>query len=175
MMMEANVQTDEDAYDNDDDWLVIITDGNEHGVGDKGDDDGNEEGDNQIIDNAEKGFDQPRHQKSRFSLPRSVDEQAGSDEVEHAEESQHHHHRNRISHLRVIFTEEIFAGVTKPCSGIVQMFQMLLLKVEVVENPRGDNSKPTETQSATQNSQECPDKIQSSNDENSSLKMATAE
>ena len=68
MMMEANVQTDEDAYDNDDDWLVIITDGNEHGVGDKGDDDGNEEGDDQIIDKAKKGFDQPRHQKSRFSL-----------------------------------------------------------------------------------------------------------
>ena len=54
----------EDGDDDDDDWLLIITDSNEHGVGGGG---GDNEGD-QVIDKAEKGFDHPRHQKSRFSL-----------------------------------------------------------------------------------------------------------
>ena len=59
----------EDGDDDDDDWLLIITDSNEHGVGGGGgdNDDDNYKGD-QVIDKAEKGFDHPRHQKSRFSL-----------------------------------------------------------------------------------------------------------
>ena len=37
-----------------------------------------------------------RHNNHDDHLPRPVDEQTGSDKVEQAEESQHHHHRNRI-------------------------------------------------------------------------------
>merc|ERR550525_540895 len=88
-----------------------------------------------------------------------VDEKAGSDEVEEAEEGQHHHHCNGKSHLGVIFAEEVIASITQPCSGIVQMLQLLVLQIKVIKNARSDHSQPAKTQAGAQNSQESPNKI----------------